>query len=106
LATNNSNGVLPISEGAEEVDNSLNHSAIHDNSIHSLRKQSERANDMSRWRKHAFNVILPRKLSEHTDSDLKLMRVSLKNAINVSMVHLLKIERELKNRGCNLTILM
>lgn len=61
--------------------------------------------EISRWRKHAFNVILPRKLSEHTESDLKLMRVSLKNAISASSVHILRIERELKKRGSNLTIL-
>ncbi|MFX1579724.1 MAG: hypothetical protein ACFFBJ_08735, partial [Promethearchaeota archaeon] len=93
------------SDGADDVGNSLNHFAIHDNSIHSIRKQSEWAKDMSMWRTHAFNVILPRKLSDHTDSDLRLMRVSLMNAISVSMIHLLKVERELKNRGCNPRIL-
>ncbi|MFX1441583.1 MAG: hypothetical protein ACFFFD_15170 [Promethearchaeota archaeon] len=106
MASSNDRDVLSISDGVDKVDNSLNQPAIHDNSIHSVRKQSEWANDMSMWRTHAFNVILPRNLSDHTDSDLKLMRVSLMNAISVSMVHLLKVERELKNRGCNPRILV
>jgi hypothetical protein len=105
LASSNDRDVLSTGDGADKAGNSLNHLAIHDKSIHSIRKQSEWANNMSMWRTHAFNVILPRKLSDHTDSDLRLMRVSLKNAISVSMVHLLKVERELKNRGCNPRIL-
>ncbi|MHA2379232.1 MAG: hypothetical protein ACXADO_03125 [Candidatus Thorarchaeota archaeon] len=61
--------------------------------------------EVATWRKHAFKVVLPRKLSEHTESDLKLMLVSLKNTRVVTSVHIQRIERELKKRGCNLTLL-
>jgi hypothetical protein len=56
-------------------------------------------------RRHSFNVFLPRKLSEHTENDLKLMLVSLKNTLSVSTVHIARIERELKKRGCSMSIL-
>jgi hypothetical protein len=56
-------------------------------------------------RRRSFNVFLPRKLSEHTESDLKLMLISLKNTLSVSTVHIGRIEGELKKRGCSLSIL-
>ena len=59
----------------------------------------------SNWRKHSFKVILPRKISKHSDSDLRLMRVSLMNTIAAASVHLLRIEKELKERGSELKIL-
>ena len=105
MAVKNDKDVLSIDESATEGSHSLDHSVVLDASIHSRSKQDDWKSDVSRWRKHAFNVILPRQLSEHSESDLKLMRVSLKNAISASSVHLLRIERELKKRGSNLTIL-
>lgn len=56
-------------------------------------------------RKRSFNVFLPRKLSEHTESDLRLMLISLKNTLCVSTLHIGRIEGELKKRGCSLSIL-
>jgi len=64
-----------------------------------------RENKVTAWREHAFKVVLPRRLSEHTESDLKLMLVSLKNARVASSVHIQRIERELKKRGCSLTVM-
>ena len=61
--------------------------------------------DSSNWRKHSFQVLLPKKLSNHNDVDLRLMRASLMNTIAAASVHLLRIERELKERGSKLTIL-
>ncbi len=78
------------------------HSSNHDmpSDLHYINPQNG-----SNWRKHSFKVVLPRKLSEHDDSDLRLMRVSLKNTIEAATVHLLRIERELKNRGSTVAIL-
>ena len=59
----------------------------------------------SRWRMHSFKVILPRNLSETSDTDLQLMLVSLKNARDASTVHSVRIERELEKRGCCSSIL-
>lgn len=56
-------------------------------------------------RKHTLNVILPKKVSEHTDSELRLMLVTLKNAMVASSVHISRIEKELKERGVNSSIL-
>ncbi len=61
--------------------------------------------DTAKWRKHAFKVVLPRRLSEETENDLRLMLVSLKNARVTTSVHIQRIERELKRRGCRLTLL-
>lgn len=105
MAVNNDKDVLSIDDNTAGDSHSLNHSVVLGTRIHSRSKRGDRMGEISRWRKHAFNVILPRKLSEHTESDLKLMRVSLKNAISASSVHILRIERELKKRGSNLTIL-
>ncbi|MFX0046027.1 MAG: hypothetical protein ACFE8Z_09280 [Candidatus Hermodarchaeota archaeon] len=58
-----------------------------------------------KWRKHAFRVVLPRRLSEEKESDLKLMLVSLKNTRVATSVHIQRIEKELKRRGCSLTLL-
>ncbi len=49
--------------------------------------------------KHSFKVILPEKVNDHTDHELRLMLVSLKNAIIASSVHISKIENELRKRG-------
>jgi len=56
-------------------------------------------------RKHTLNVILPKKVSTHTDSELKLMLVTLKNAMVASSVHISRIEKELKERGVDSRIL-
>ncbi|MFX1367799.1 MAG: hypothetical protein ACFFAY_04300 [Promethearchaeota archaeon] len=64
-----------------------------------------RMNGISRWRAHGFKAIIPRRLSEHSESELKLMLVSLKNVRNTSAVHILRIEKELKKRGCQPSIL-
>lgn len=110
MVVSNDKVVHSIDDGDVEHDHPLNHSAL--SHAHYLisrtqpkNKQIDRSSNISNWRKHAFSVILPRKLSEHTVIDLKLMRVSLKNAISAETVHLLRIERELEKRGSNLTIL-
>ncbi|MFW9958660.1 MAG: hypothetical protein ACFFCT_11375 [Candidatus Odinarchaeota archaeon] len=56
-------------------------------------------------RKHTLNVFLPRKIRTHTDSELKLMLVTLKNAIVASSVHISRIEKELEERGSDPRIL-
>ncbi|MFW9925816.1 MAG: hypothetical protein ACFFDM_03500 [Candidatus Thorarchaeota archaeon] len=106
MTTKNDRNVPSTHDGTVDGSSSLNHSDARENRIESKHMQSDELSDMSRWRKHSFNVILPRKLSEQTENDLKLMRVSLKNAISVSTVHMRRIERELEKRGCNLTILV
>jgi len=110
MSIKNDKFVQSMSNADVEEDHSLNHCALsHVHYLVSRMKSKERSVDRisngSNWRKHAFSVILPRKLSEHTDSDLKLMLVSLKNTTIAASVHIRKIERELKERGCNLTIL-
>lgn len=91
--------------GTEVDDNVLNHSVDYESSIQLRSKSVDRTSSISTWRKHAFNVILPRKLSEHSDSDLRLMLVSLKNTSVAVSVHIQRIERELRKRGSKLTIL-
>ncbi|MFX1272774.1 MAG: 4Fe-4S binding protein [Promethearchaeota archaeon] len=56
-------------------------------------------------RRHSFSLMLPRRAAIHSDSDLKLMLVSLKNTISTCSVYVSKIERELKKRGVVPTIL-
>ncbi len=102
---NNDNNVLPLNGSTIDDSQSLNHSVSLGTRNQSRSTQGYRLNDFSSYHNHSFKVILPRKLSEHTDSDLRLMRVSLKNTIIASTVHLLRIERELKKRGSSLTIL-
>jgi len=101
------NGKIVHSDDDEDIeeDYSLSHSVDYGTRMQLKEKRLDRINNVSNWRKYAFSVILPRKLSEHTDSDLKLMLVSLKNTTIAASVHIHKIERELKERGCNLTIL-
>ena len=110
MTVNNHKVVHTNSDEDVEEDHSLNHCAL--SHVHYLvaRTQSkakpfDRISNGSNWRKHSFSVILPRKLSDHNNSDLKLMRVSLKNTIVAASVHLLRIERELMKRGSDLTIL-
>lgn len=105
MAVNNDKDVLSIDGSITKGSHSLDHSVVRENRIQSGSKQGDRLDDFSSYHNHSFNVILPRRLSEHTECDLKLMRVSLKNAITASTVHLLRIERELKKRGSSLTIL-
>ena len=88
-----------------EDDHSLNHSDDYGNHVHFKDRRLDRISDISNWRKHSFSVILPRKLANHSDSDLKLMLVSLKNVTIATSVHIGRIERELRNRGNSLTIL-
>ena len=107
MTINNDVIVHSIDDGDVEEDHSLNHCALsHVNYLMQAKaKPVENISDASNWRKHSFSVILPRKLSKHTDIDLRLMRVSLMNAISAETVHLLRIERELRERGSSLTIL-
>ena len=65
----------------------------------------DRISNISNLRKRTFGVFLPRKLSKHTEGELKLMLISLKNAQRASTVHIGRIERELTKRGCSLSIL-
>ena len=81
----------------DKVVHSMNHTTPSDSHYSS--------SNGSNWRKHSFKVVLPKKLSEHNDSDLRLMRVSLMNTIAAASVHLLRIEKELKARGSELSIL-
>ena len=105
LAVNNDNDVQSFGGSTTKNSHSLNHSVVRDTHIQSGSRGGKILDNFSSYHNHSFNVILPRKLSEHTDNDLKLMRVSLKNAITASTIHLLRIERELKKRGSSLTIL-
>ena len=105
MAAKNSRDVLSINDGITGECHSLNQSVVHGTSTHSRKKQGAILDDFSSYHNHSFNVILPRKLSEHTDSDLRLMLVSLKNTRTAVSVHILRIERELKKRGSSLTIL-
>ena len=50
-------------------------------------------------RKHSFGVVLPRRIKNHSEIELNLMRLSLLNAIIAANVHLSRIEKELKQRG-------
>lgn len=56
-------------------------------------------------RRHAFPVRLPKNVKEDSDSDLRFMLISLKNAEAVITVHIKKIERELIRRGSRTQIL-
>ncbi|MGY5858315.1 MAG: hypothetical protein RTU63_03020 [Candidatus Thorarchaeota archaeon] len=92
-----------------EGDHSLNHCALSHVYYLICHKQSQdrlenRNSNTSNWRKHSFSVIIPRKLPKHSDIDLRLMLVSLKNIKVAVSVHIQKIERELKKRGSKLTI--
>ncbi|UCE08980.1 MAG: 4Fe-4S binding protein [Candidatus Thorarchaeota archaeon] len=58
-----------------------------------------------KWRTHEFRVLLPRKLPEHPDVDLKHMLVSLKNTIQACTIYISRIERELRKRGSTTAIL-
>jgi hypothetical protein len=58
-----------------------------------------------RARKLALNVIPPRRMNTHTDSELKLMLVTLKNAMVVDSLDISRSERELKERGTDSRIL-
>jgi hypothetical protein len=105
LSVDNDKDVQSIDGSTTEDSHSLNHKAVRETRSQSRSKRGDRLDDFSSYHNHSFNVILPRKLSEHTDSDLRLMLVSLKNARCASTVHILRIERELKKRGSKLTIL-
>jgi len=97
IFNHNIDTVIKLTVKNDKVVHSMNHtmpSNLHYSSSNS-----------SNWRKHSFKVVLPRKLSNHNDSDLRLMRVSLMNTIAAASVHLLRIEKELKSRGSELTIL-
>jgi hypothetical protein len=56
-------------------------------------------------RKHSFNVILPKRGYDYTDDELRLMLVTLKNAIVAGSVHISKIENELRKRKVDSRIL-
>ena len=110
MSINNDKVVHSIADEDEEEDHLLNHIALSLVHYYSSRNQSksaqvDRIGNLSNLRKHSFNVFLPRKLSEHTESELRLMLISLKNVQIASVVHIVRIERELKERGCSLSIL-
>ena len=105
MSVSNGKKVHYSNVGTEVDDNVLNHSVDYESSKQLRSKSVDRTSSVSTWRKHAFNVILPRKLSEHSDSDLRLMLVSLKNTSVAVSVHIQRIERELRKRGSKLTIL-
>ena len=65
----------------------------------------EKMSEAISGRVHSLKVILPKKLSNHSNSDLKLMLVSLKNAMTTSTVHISRIEKELRKRGIEPSIL-
>ncbi len=56
-------------------------------------------------RKHSFNVLLPKRLKTDTDSALRFQLISLKNSEAALVVHIRRIERELKRRGAHTQIL-
>ncbi|NHI89724.1 MAG: hypothetical protein EAX87_09380 [Candidatus Thorarchaeota archaeon] len=62
-------------------------------------------NEIVSGNQHSFKVVLPKRVSDHTDGELRLMLVTLKNAIVASSVHISKIEHELKKRNANPRIL-
>ena len=67
-----------------EDDHILNHLALsHACYLNSKNRakttQVDMINNSSNLRKRSFNVYLPRKLSKHTESDLRLMLISLKH---------------------------
>ncbi len=61
--------------------------------------------EILRGRKKALNVILPRRIKEHSNNELRLMLVTLKNAIVATSVQITRIENELKHRGTDFGIL-
>jgi len=61
--------------------------------------------EILRGRKQRLNVILPRRIKEHSDNELRLMLVTLKNAIVATSVQVMRIENELKGRGADFGIL-
>ena len=110
LTVRNDKVVHSIDDLDVEEDHSLNHCVLsHAYYLNSRRQSNSRGvngfSNGSNWREHSFKAILPRKLSEHNNSDLKLMRVSLKNTITAASVHLQRVERELKKRDSSLSIL-
>lgn len=46
-----------------------------------------------------LHALLPEKVKSATDIDLRLSLISLKNTQSALAVHVMKIERELSNRG-------
>ena len=110
MAVNNNGHIHSSLNEDVEDDHILNHLSLsHTYYLNSKNRakatQVDRFSNFSNLRKRSFNVFLPRKLSKHTDSDLKLMLISLKNAQRASTVHIVRIERELKRRGSSLSIL-
>ena len=110
MTVKNDNVVHSVDDLEVEEDHSLNHCVLSHASYPNSRRQSNSGvldsfHNESNWREHSFKVIIPRKLAEHSDSDLRLMRVSLKNTITAASVHLQRIERELKERGSSLKII-
>lgn len=109
LTVKNDNVVHSVEDLDAEEDHSLNHCVLsHASYLNSRRSNSGVFGSFrngSNWREHSFKAIIPRKLSDHNNSDLKLMRVSLKNTITAAAVHLQRVERELKKRESSLGIL-
>lgn len=110
LSIHNGNIVHSSNDEDVEADHSLNHCALSHvhylvSRLQSKEKPVDKISNGSNWRKHAFSVILPKKLSEHSNSDLRLMLTSLKNTTVAASVHIVRIERELKERGCSPSIL-
>lgn len=61
--------------------------------------------DTIRGRRISLNVLLPLKIHTHTEDELRLMLVTLRNSIVASSVHISRIENELRKRGVDRRIL-
>jgi len=69
-------------------------------------KEEERAESVDRFaRTLTLKVVVPRRLKSVPTNSLKLMLVTIKNAISVAMVYMYRIEKELKKRDCTRSIL-
>jgi hypothetical protein len=56
-------------------------------------------------RRRSFPVLLPKRLKSDSDSALRFQLISLKNAEAALVVHIRRIETELKRRGTHTQIL-
>lgn len=68
-------------------------------------KKKAREDFYPNGRKLRLSIIVPRNLKSNSSTDLKIMLISLKNAISVCSGYSSAIEKELKKRGSVTTIL-
>ncbi|MGY5852938.1 MAG: hypothetical protein RTU92_05165 [Candidatus Thorarchaeota archaeon] len=64
-----------------------------------------RTTELIAGHRHAFQVLLPKRIQSHNDNDLRLMLLSLKNTRNATVVHIQRIERELAKRGVSKSLI-